>query len=176
MDRKQIFYILLLALLSVGCFVFYLWSNDQTNKIIESQQQEINQLNAAHMQKMKSNKDLISAVKAGDLTKIQELIKSGADVNAKDADGRPALMCDFGNIEIVNELIKDGVNVNATSPDKKTALIRASESGNIDILKALIAAGANVNAKDSYGKTALAYASQNKSTEIINILKTAGAN
>jgi ankyrin repeat protein len=56
---------------------------------------------------------------------VQELIKAGADANASDESGRPAL------------------------------LIAAGESGNAAVVGALLAAGAHVNAKNKEGDTAL---------------------
>ncbi len=41
---------------------------------------------------MNKEAELIDAVKKGDLNKVQELLKNGADVNAKNAIGETVLM------------------------------------------------------------------------------------
>lgn len=71
-----------------------------------------------------SNKNLIEAVRQGDLEKTHHLLDRGADVNARTASGSTALMeaAAFGYIEIVKLLLKRGAEINAMSDSGDTAL------------------------------------------------------
>ena len=105
------------------------------------------------------------------------------DVNAKDNDGKTALIiaAESGCVDHINAIIAAGADVNA--PDSKygrTALMKAAYSGNADCVKALITADADVNATDKDGQTALTevvgkvYAGK-ADAECIRLLIAAGA-
>lgn len=74
------------------------------------------------------------------------LLELGADINARDPEGRTALM-----------------------------LACASEAVPADMVKMLIAKGADVNAKSAAGDTALTYARRHGNTPIVQLLEKAGA-
>jgi ankyrin repeat protein len=138
--------------------------------------------------KIKENKVDISAVDSYGRTalistteingNIDELIKSGSDVNVKDGDDMTALMyaAQNGSITNVKKLIKAGSDVDAVDISGLTALMYASIEGADDVVKELINNGANVNIRDYIGWTALKYASNDSfHPEIIKALKAAGA-
>jgi len=134
---------------------------------------------------------------------IKSLIASGADVNAKDEDGRTALMrattgdgvkaliaagadakgkygrqallnaAQRGDADSVKALITAGADAKGTCGG--LALIYAVEEGDADSVKALIAAGADVNAKDGYGWTALLKAVGKGDADSVKALIAAGA-
>lgn len=96
------------------------------------------------------------------LSKIKALCEAGANLEAKDRNGRTPLMLatqGTSNVERVKTLIASGANVNARDKYGNTALIFASKHPEyyrekiksaepyLAIVKALLAAGANVNAK-----------------------------
>ena len=85
------------------------------------------------------NDDLLKAAQDENTTPqmIQDLIKSGADVNAKDKISRTALM------------------------------FAAKRNSNVEVIENLINAGADINAKDIDGKSALDYAQNEEIRKII---------
>lgn len=82
------------------------------------------------------NDGLIIAITNGDLPRVKELIKSKADVNAKDAKGAtPLMMASLnGNEEIVITLIEAKADVNAKGDNGATALFLASSKGHKNIV------------------------------------------
>ena len=90
------------------------------------------------------------------------LIDAGVDVNARNNEGRTALMnaAQYGNAEAVDVMIAAGADVNLKDRHDRTALMRAAEEVNLRIVKALVEAGADVAAKDRYGSGILAWAAR----------------
>lgn len=119
-----------------------------------------------------------------------DLLAAGADVNARDTDGKTALIrsAEKGSASHVNALIAARADVNAKSNHGRTALMGAALKGDSECVKALIAAGADVNAKDchpagpdvplkvNYGRTALMAAASALHADCIKALIAAGAN
>jgi len=74
---------------------------------------------------------LHSAVASRNLKVIPELVKSGADLEGKDAEGRtPFLLAAESNfIEVMEELLKLGANLHARNNEGNTALHQAVRTG-----------------------------------------------
>ncbi|MBW2170916.1 MAG: ankyrin repeat domain-containing protein [Deltaproteobacteria bacterium] len=124
------------------------------------------------------NEKLLQAVKEGDTDKLKALIGKGADANAKDILGSPALIgaaC-AGHTEMVEALLSAGADVDAKGAlVDSTALICAASEGHTESVKALLAAGADINAKNEYGQSALYLGAQGCHTESVKALLEAGA-
>ena len=123
----------------------------------------------------------LSLCKQGSLNEIKAAIDGGANVNAKDEEGRtPLSLAAFsnGDPEVITALAKAGADLNARSNINWTPLYWAAwDNANPDIITALAAAGANVNARDAGGLTPLMVAIRfNENPAVITALLNAGAN
>lgn len=100
---------------------------------------------------------LVAATKANDLALAAELIRAGANVNAKDAIQDSAFL--YAGAEGFNEILlltlANGADVASTNRFGGTALIPASEHGHVETVRILIAAGVPVNHVNNLGWTAL---------------------
>lgn len=111
---------------------------------------------------------LIAASRQGSLKIVKSLIGYGADVNAKNNDGRTALML-TSNLEIAKLLIDSGADVNAKNNDGGTALTQAVKWDRLEITKLLIDNGADT-------KNSLTYlTSVNTKWEMVKLLIDNGA-
>src|SRR5208337_803068 len=126
------------------------------------------------------DEDFFEAVKRGDLPAAESSIANGADVNAKDEDGRTALIIASGLVsrngckEVIQALLATGADVNAKTNDGLTALMAASVKGHKEIVQALLDKGADVNAKRNDGVTALMLSSVEGHKEIVQALLAKG--
>ena len=101
------------------------------------------------------------AARYGQVEVIDALIKSGADLEAKDKRGRTALMSavQSRNTDAVKALLAGGANVDTRDEVQATALFRASGPfGNVMVVGSLLNAGAEVNVSDKNGMTPLMWA------------------
>jgi ankyrin repeat protein len=130
--------------------------------------------------KAKKEAEFVQAVCMGDTDKVKQLLAAGADVNAKDRDGRAPLyqacrvMMGQRSIEM---LLAAGADVDARDKAGKTPLYAAAESGaGQDVIKQLLAHNASPNMADNEGYTSLHAACMgNGQPEIIRLLVGGGA-
>ena len=122
-------------------------------------------------------KKLMKALEAGDEERALELVREGADANAK-VDGSTVLIeaSDRGYVEVVKELIDNGADVNARGAIDATALIRAVSAGNLEVVQCLLQNGADIDVKDFDGETALMAAAEVGDLDIVKCLLDNGAN
>ena len=141
----------------------------------------------------------VYAMKSLDFQTMRSLLNNKEvqiDVNAKDKDGKTALMyaLDSGHTKFAKELIKNGADINAADSSGRTVLMYASQRGVFSIRKDLydffgllerkylvivqeliINEVKNVNAKDKDGNTALIYAAESEYFQILSELIKNGA-
>jgi len=136
-----------------------------------------------------SNKLLLyEAAIAGDISRIEELVADGVNVNARDDCGRTALFeaSRRGHYESVRSLLTAGADVNAQTgsdlpielqiqqeypcPVGLTALSEAAQRGHARVVRMLLDAGADVGAQSK----ALGYAALGGHLEIVRMLLDAG--
>ena len=118
---------------------------------------------------------LIAAASRGDLTALDRLLSQGADVHARDEDGKTALNAAAyeNRIEAARRLIAAGSNVNAPDKVPRTPFMISAVRGHLEILRMTLAAGADVGTINQYGGTALIPASHYGHVEVVReLLKT----
>jgi ankyrin repeat protein len=130
-----------------------------------------------------SSADLIAAIKAGDLARVQKLLAAGADPNSRDETGDPALVwaVSVRNAPIVNALLSKGADVHAmTNNAEKTArnaplVWFAAGQGSAETLRPILQAGGSANARVDNGITPLMVAGFLGNIETIPVLLAAKA-
>jgi ankyrin repeat protein len=130
--------------------------------------------------KKNENATLMTASDHGDLSRVQQLLHDGADVNERTSGGKTALhyAAQSKNVLVVQALIQAGADANAKMAGNVTPLMLSVDMafGQPDIALALIRAGADVNAADENGDTALIIATTESSFEVFQALLDRGAN
>jgi len=119
---------------------------------------------------------LFQAIERGAAGDAERLLRTGANPNAVDAEGIPALMTAtvFANAGMVEVLLKLGADANRIGPGGATALLWAVPD--VDKVRLLIAHGANVNARSETDRTALLVAaSYPRTNNLMKLLLDAGA-
>jgi len=112
---------------------------------------------------------------------IEELIRAGADVNARMPDGRTPLhlviACgpDRESVKMSTMLVAAGADVNAANDDGDTPLHLACDSGWRETAALLIGAGAKLDVKNKEGRTPLHLASSSGEVKIVEVLLGAKA-
>lgn len=118
---------------------------------------------------------LHEAAARGDAADVKRLIGAGASVDARDADGRTALLrATHGNhIEAARALIGAGADVNAKDRIDDSPFLYAGAEGRLEILRLTLAAGADFKSTNRYGGTALIPAAHHGHVETVReLLKT----
>lgn len=121
---------------------------------------------------------LLKAASRGDTATVRALLAKGADVQARDAAGRTALMyaAENGDATSVQALLISGADVNARDWQGWTALMYAATHGDIATVQALLAHRAHVNAKsEGNGWTALMSAASRGHVPVVQALLAQGA-
>ena len=120
---------------------------------------------------------LLAAVGQGRERTVQDLLGQGADANARNPAGRPALVLAAfnGNTRTLRALLAAGADVNAVDEAGNSALMEAAAFGHLAVVSNLVLGGADVNLKNKAGVTALGRAMLGKHQSVINLLQDAGA-
>ena len=99
---------------------------------------------------------LLRAAIAGDVAKLEAVLSSGANIDARDSSGLTALMHATinGYSDIARILVDSGANLNLRGPSDVTALFLAALQEDMAIAGMLFQAGADGSIPDSEGRTA----------------------
>lgn len=159
--------------------------NDQqgTNQIPTPNSQYIRQLTPEESKQIDLDEKLFEAVAEGDLEKIKQFSKEGANVNALHSLPPPLYKSIFplwsaarkNRTKMIFLLIELGADVNLRDSDGETALSIAVIFGNYESAKILIDHGANVNAINDYNSCVLLGAVNNNRVEMTKLLLGHGA-
>jgi ankyrin repeat protein len=128
-----------------------------------------------------SDEDFLNKIKFGKTSEIEQMLHSGANVNAMDAKGRNAFSIAAifnGKPEVARVLKSGGVNINSQDTNGYTPLMLSILAGgnSAPFINELIKLGANVNLKTTSGITALSVAAGSSADEnVIEALIKAGA-
>ncbi|OAM05710.1 MAG: hypothetical protein TV41_06320 [Wolbachia endosymbiont of Dactylopius coccus] len=116
---------------------------------------------------------LLDAARSGNLDKITDLLNSGANIEAKEKDGKTPLYLAAreGHLYAVKSLLNKGANIEAIENDKWTPLHTAAYHGKLDVVKLLVERNANIEAKTDNGKTPLELARENDKQEVVDFLR-----
>ena len=115
----------------------------------------------------------------GQIEKVRASLDQGASPDARDADGRTALMMAAfnGHTKSAQLLMDRGAKVNVHDGVGRTALMYAAAGPNTQTVKHLIDHGANLDIQDTEeGFTALMFAAAEGEAEVIKVLLSHGAN
>jgi len=113
----------------------------------------------------------------GDLQRIQEFLKDGKDINAKDFKGVTPLGYAVGHdkFDVVKALVDGKANVNEVDSVGNSAVHFAAGYGRVKILEHLLARGANASKVNQMNMTPLMAAQQNNQAQAMSVLQRAGA-
>jgi ankyrin repeat protein len=124
-----------------------------------------------------NNTALHEAAKNGETEEVNSLIAGGADIKAKDNDGKTALHAatQLGKTKTALALITHGAEKEAIDDNGKTPLHLAAANGHTETALALITHDAEKETIDDNGKTPLHLAAENGHTETVTALIEARA-
>src|SRR5712691_5132912 len=131
---------------------------------------------AASAQTNDSRQQLFAAIHRGAISDVERLVKSGANPNATDTEGTPALMAAtlFANAPMVGLLLQHGADPNRPGASGTTALMWAVPD--VEKVRLLLAHGANVNAQSESERTPLLVAAAYPGTvDLLRLLLDRGA-
>lgn len=123
-----------------------------------------------------ANGELLTAAAAGRPAEVSRLIASGADINARDAQGQtPLLHAVAGNhVAIAKALLAAGADLNAQAANRDTPWLLAGASGRTEIVAAMLPLKPDLSIRNRYGGNALIPACERAHVETVELLLTSG--
>lgn len=108
---------------------------------------------------------------------VQQLLKEGADFEAKDYCTWTALHRAAANgcVAVVRLLLEHGADIAAKTDTRSTALHQAACNGWVEVIRLLLEKGVDIGVKDDDGLTAVNLAAENMHYEAMNLLIEHGA-
>lgn len=119
---------------------------------------------------------IVKAVRDGDISRVERLIRRGADLDKKGDAGRTALTVAVrkGNMAISEMLIEAGADVDLPGYAGYTPITFAAFRGSTELLDMLVNAGADPDARMANRETALHVLASDKASKNPNSLAFAG--
>jgi ankyrin repeat protein len=125
-----------------------------------------------------ADRDLLNAIQDGDARSVRAALKAGANSNARDPNGEPALVLAAsrgGSPGLVRLLLDAGADVNGADNSGTTALIACARDEDLASVKALVSRGADLNARNREGDTPLTNAAIWGAARVVKYLLAHGA-
>jgi uncharacterized protein len=121
--------------------------------------------------------EIADAASRGDNADIERLLKSGADVNAQQADGATALQWAAyrGDSRLAELLLKAGAEPGLANHNGATPLWLAAARGDAAVIQALLKGGADANEQLPLGRRPLMLAARSGNVEAVRALLEHGA-
>jgi len=118
--------------------------------------------------------ELHDAVTAGDIARVDALIRAGAPVDEKNNADETALLLavKHDQTEIAKSLMAAGASINAIAENKDTPWLLAGASGRTEIIREMIPLGPDLSIRNRYGGNALIPACERAHVETIKLLLT----
>jgi uncharacterized protein len=115
---------------------------------------------------------LLAEAGSGDVAGISAALDAGANVDARDAEGRTALLLATiaNRPEAVRRLLRGGADVDMQDDQLDNPFLYAGAEGLIDVLRVVNEAGADPTITNRYGGTALIPASERGHVEVVRYL------
>ncbi len=122
-------------------------------------------------------RSLLDVAQEGDSAAALQMIKGGADVRERKADGTTALhyAAYHGDQQLLERLLKEGADANARNDYGSTPIQEAAVRGDAKMLRALLKAGADPETKNDEGETVLMTVARTGKVEAAEVLVKAGA-
>ena len=119
---------------------------------------------------------LRDAASRGDADAVRQAIEDGAALEARDGQGRTALLLAThgNNVDAARELVEAGADVNAKDALQDSAYLYAGARGLDEILAMTLAHGADLRSTNRYGGTALIPAAERGHVATVRTLLRAG--
>jgi uncharacterized protein len=127
---------------------------------------------------LRAYQGLMAAVAKADSLEVERLVKSGAKLEARDDNGRTALLvaAHFGHHEVARTLLKAGADPNALDRQRYDLITIAAVRGDVEMIRVGLVGGSSAkNITSPYDGTALIAAAHLGQVEVVQTLIAAKA-
>ena len=116
--------------------------------------------------------NIINAVQKNDLSRVEEALKNGADVNTTDSQKRSLLLLATSkkHTEMAAMLVKNGADVNQQAENLDSPFLYAGATGQTELLKLFLSNGARFDVFNRYNGSALIPACERGHVETVQLL------
>ncbi|MGW1160297.1 ankyrin repeat domain-containing protein [Streptomyces sp. NPDC002519] len=116
-----------------------------------------------------ADRTLLDAARRGDVDAVRAALAAGADLQARDADGRTAVLVAAlaDQVAVARELVAAGADVNAQDARLDSAWLVTGVTGSVPMMRALLPAGPDVTLTNRFGGVSVIPASERGHVEYV---------